>query len=187
MVLGISLYKMGVFTETYPRKNLILMAVIGLTIGGFLHSWLHLQFYNHFTDHLTSVYYLIFFDLGRLPMVVGYIGLIILLFRLKLFALPGRWLQSVGKMALSNYLFQSTLAATIFQSGESSRTRAHGSRKLGDSNFPQRPLDEILYLWSRRMALAFPDLLEIAEIQKNRRLKRFTNLISQHLLTAHLP
>lgn len=114
MVLGISLYKMGVFTETYPRKNLILMAVIGLTIGGFLHSWLHLQFYNHFTDHLTSVYYLIFFDLGRLPMVVGYIGLIILLFRLKLFALPGRWLQSVGKMALSNYLFQSTLAATIF-------------------------------------------------------------------------
>ena len=114
MVLGMSLFKMGIFKETFPRKNLIIMTVAGLSIGGFLHAWLHLQFYNHFTDYLESLYYLIFFDLGRLPMVLGYLGLIILVFRSPLFDLPGRCLQAVGRMALSNYLMQSIIAATIF-------------------------------------------------------------------------
>jgi uncharacterized protein len=78
------------------------------------HSWLHLRFYNTYTDHVRSIYYLIFFDLGRLPMVLGYLALICFVFRWKLLAIPGRWLAATGKMTLTNYLMQSIIAACIF-------------------------------------------------------------------------
>ena len=114
MLLGITLFRAGFFKEDFSSTNLLVVALLGLGIGGSVHVWLHVGFYNTFFDHVPSLFYLIFFDLGRLPMVLGYVALICLVFRLKLLALPGRWLAATGKMTLTNYLMQSIIAACIF-------------------------------------------------------------------------
>lgn len=114
MLLGVSLFKRGFFRADYPRGKLVRITLFGLLIGGALQTWLHLAFYDEFTDPVGSLWYLIFFDLGRFPMLLGYAGLIVLLFRWKRLATPGRWLAAAGKMTLSNYLMQSLIAALLF-------------------------------------------------------------------------
>lgn len=114
MLLGVSLFQSGFFSDGFSSTRLLQIALLGLTIGGLTHTWLHLGFFNTYTDPVRSIFYLIFFDLGRLPMVLGYVALICLVFRSKLFAKPGAWLAATGKMTLTNYLMQSIIAACIF-------------------------------------------------------------------------
>jgi uncharacterized protein len=64
-------------------------------------------------DPVNSLYHRIFFDLGRLPFVLGYLSLIILVFRMAIFSRIGDWMQAAGRMALTNYLMQSILAAFL--------------------------------------------------------------------------
>lgn len=114
MLLGISLFHAGFFSDAFSTKRLLLLGIFTLGLGGFLHTWLHLGFYNNFTDPVTSLYYLIFFDLGRVPMVLGYASFIILIFRMKLFHRLGVWMSATGRMTLTNYLMQSVFGAIIF-------------------------------------------------------------------------
>ncbi len=57
---------------------------------------------------------LITYDLGRIPMTFGHIGLIALLCRTRWFASASRVFAAVGQMALTNYLSQSLLCLFIF-------------------------------------------------------------------------
>ncbi|TWU35351.1 hypothetical protein Q31b_54470 [Novipirellula aureliae] len=114
MLLGVSLYRSGFFSKDYPSRKLLPIALLGLAIGGAIHAWVHLGFYAAYTDHVKSIFYLIFFDLGRLPMMFGYVATICLVFRSRWFAKPGRWLAATGKMTLTNYLMQSIIAACFF-------------------------------------------------------------------------
>lgn len=143
MLLGISLFRAGFFAEDFPTARLALVAVLGLGIGGAMHIWLHIGFYNKFFEHVASLYYLIFFDLGRLPMTLGYVALICLVFRQKLFALPGRWLAATGKMTLTNYLTQSIIAAFIFI----------GLRQFNELTRPQLGLI-VLTIWIFQIAFS---------------------------------
>jgi len=113
MLLGIMLFRMGFFDEKVKQTVHLAIALCGIGVGLVVHSWLYLRFYEHFFDPVGSLYYLIFNELGRLPLVLGYTSLIILLFRLKLLDRMGNRLAATGKMALTNYLMQSIIGGFI--------------------------------------------------------------------------
>jgi uncharacterized protein len=114
MFLGIMLFRMGFFDERVKQVVHLAIAFFGIGLGLTIHAWLNLGFYEKHLDPVTSLYYLIFTDLGRLPFVLGYLSLIVLIFSMDIFRYVGDGMAAIGKMALSNYLVQSMIGAFIF-------------------------------------------------------------------------
>lgn len=114
MLLGIMLVRMGFFDERVKQGVHITIALFGIGIGLATHAWINLGLQQDPLDPVLSLYYQIFFDLGRLPFVFGYLSLIIVVFRTEIFGWIGVGMSATGRMALSNYLIQSILAAFLF-------------------------------------------------------------------------
>lgn len=114
MFLGIMLYRIGFFDERVKQTILLAIAFLGIGMGLTTHTWLNLGFHENHLDPVNSLYYLIFVDVSRLPFVLGYLSLIMLLFRMEISRYVGDWMQAAGKMALSNYLIQSIIGAFVF-------------------------------------------------------------------------
>jgi uncharacterized protein len=114
MLLGMALLKLGVLTGTAPTRAYTVMLVAGYAIG-FSVNWFEtarLAGAGFTTDALIASY--LTYDLGRIPMTLGHIGLLGLLCRAAAFALVARMLGAVGQMALTNYLSQSVLCFLLF-------------------------------------------------------------------------
>ncbi|MEA2080811.1 MAG: DUF418 domain-containing protein [Pseudomonadota bacterium] len=114
MFLGIILLRMGLFNERVKQSIHLTIAFFGIGIGLAVHAWLNLGLYKHYLDPTHSEYYLIFINLGRLPFVLGYLSLIIFLFRTEALNCIGDWMVAAGRMALSNYMIQSIIGAFVF-------------------------------------------------------------------------
>jgi uncharacterized protein len=54
------------------------------------------------------------YDLGRLTVALGHLGLIMLLVRMGILRRLTRSLAAVGQMAFSNYIFQSVITVIVF-------------------------------------------------------------------------
>lgn len=113
MLLGMMLFRMGYFDDRVKQSVHLAVAFFGVGIGLSVHTWLNLGMYGTYPDPVSSRFYLIFFDLGRLPFVLGYISLFILVFRVETLSRISDWMVSVGKMALSNYFIQSVIGAFL--------------------------------------------------------------------------
>jgi uncharacterized protein len=113
MFLGIMLFRMGFFDTKVKQAVHIVVAVCGISIGLLINAWLYVSYQQSYSDPVGSLYYFIFVDVGRLPLVLGYVSLIIVLFRLKIFYRLGNLLAATGKMALTNYMMQSIIGAFI--------------------------------------------------------------------------
>jgi len=114
MFLGIMLFRMGFFDERVRQAFHLGIAFFGIGIGLAIHAWLILGFNEKRLDPADSLYYLLFTELGGLPFVLGYLSLIIFIFRAEVFQCIGDWMVAVGRMALSNYLMQSVIGAFVF-------------------------------------------------------------------------
>ena len=115
MVIGIILFRFDFFGRRYARQPLQLaIALFGLSLGFLVHAWINWGLLTSRLDPLKSEYYQIFFDIGRLPFVIGYLSLIIFLFHNELLKFSGDCLAAVGRMALSNYLLQSVIGVFLF-------------------------------------------------------------------------
>lgn len=114
MFLGIMLLRMGFFEEQFSRIVHLSIAVYGIGIGLAVHTGLNIGVYANYSDPVASLYYLIFYDLGRVPFVIGYASLVILVFHQETFKYIGDGMVAVGRMALSNYLMQSIIGAFVF-------------------------------------------------------------------------
>jgi uncharacterized protein len=114
MLLGMALLKTGVLTGAAPRRlyGVLLAAgyVIGLAVNVFETSRLEDAAFS--TEALLSSY--LTYDLGRVPMTLGHLGLIGLLYRAPRFARAGGVLACVGRLALTNYLMQSLICMFVF-------------------------------------------------------------------------
>jgi uncharacterized protein len=91
MFLGIMLLRMGFFEEQFSRIVHLSIAVFGIGIGLAVHIGLNIGVYANYSDSVASLYYLIFYDLGRLSFVVG-----------------------CASLGLSNCLMQSIIGAFVF-------------------------------------------------------------------------
>ena len=115
MILGLALARFNFFAGLgFQRRVYIFIALVGLGVGVLVHTWLNIGLYENRLDPVGVRYYQLFFELGRLPLVLGYLSVIILAFRMSLLRSAGDYLAAVGRMALTNYLLHSIIGAAVF-------------------------------------------------------------------------
>ncbi len=113
---GMALFKWQVLTGKKSVQFYLIMALLGLGIG------LPLSFYglrtvvdlNFDFASIAETFPIPFYQLRRLLVTLGNIGLFMAFYRLGWFGIVFKWLSRVGQMAFSNYLTQSVICSLIF-------------------------------------------------------------------------
>ncbi len=114
MLLGMAFLKWGLLDASKDLRVYLRLAVLGLGIG----LPLNILETTTYIDSGYQIYWAAGFrptyDISRLSLAVGYIGLIMAVCKLGLFSfLRSAW-SAVGQMALTNYLAQSVICNFIF-------------------------------------------------------------------------
>jgi len=131
MILGMSLFKYRILQGGLSSLFYIRLIIVGLVVGISVNSfevWSAFESNNSiFDSRITSLTY----DVGRLGMAFGYLGLIILIIKFDKAIKLRYYLSNVGKMALTNYLLQSIFGLILFSGagfglvGELSRSQLY--------------------------------------------------------------
>jgi uncharacterized protein len=116
MFLGLAFFKMGLMQGDHPMKTYLIIAVIGLGVGGIL-SYLRLKpliemqfnFFDYTRDASFTLY-----EIPRTFRSIGIFGLIMVLYKTGLFNWLFALVRPVGQMAFTNYLMQSFICGLIF-------------------------------------------------------------------------
>lgn len=116
MFLGMAFFKMGILTGQASVKTYVLMTVIGLG-AGLVISYFRLQAiidskFDGYAYTRTTVFS--FYELSRTFRSIGFLGLIMLLFKSGVFKWFFALFRPVGQMAFTNYLMQSLICGLIF-------------------------------------------------------------------------
>ena len=119
MLIGMGLMKLGVFSSQLSHRTYVMMMVWGYGIGMPLlifdtyHQITNDFFVGHNLSYMLAGWeFLLLY--GSLPVVIGHIGLVMLICQTGAIPWLTRRLAAVGRMALSNYLFDSIVFTTIF-------------------------------------------------------------------------
>ena len=114
MILGMVLCRSGLLTRPAPRARYLAMSAAAFSIGLPLAVWqtsaLLASDFHPVTAEVTKLTY----DVRRLALAVGYLGLILWFCQATGGVAIRRALAAAGRMALTNYLAQSILCAVIF-------------------------------------------------------------------------
>ena len=114
MLLGIVLARTGL-SGVVRWKRAHLAASIGLiTFGLVAETWVDAGYLQNYLDPVKTAFLRMFSELGRLPLVVGYLLLILIVFEKGSAGRLGQALGATGRMALTNYLTQSIVGALLF-------------------------------------------------------------------------
>ena len=114
MLIGMALFRWGVLSNERSSEEYLKMVSgcftvgIAITVGGV--AYLH----HHDWGSVAGFAWGLFNYWGSILMSISYVGLIMLFCRHWPGGLVEKALSSVGRMALSNYLFQTVVATTIF-------------------------------------------------------------------------
>jgi uncharacterized protein len=114
MLLGMALLKAGILTGAASRRTYAWFALAGYTLGLTINAFETVSFEraDFSVDALMQTY--LTYDLGRLPMTLGHVGAIMLMYRYRVFVRAQRVLGAVGRMALTNYLSHSVICLFVF-------------------------------------------------------------------------
>jgi uncharacterized protein len=114
MVIGMALFKMGVFTLERSNKYYLGLIVLGYGIGISVNvletRWIIDNQFSLLAFSQAGISY----DFGRLAMTAGHLGLLLLIARFGIFPVLQRALAAVGRMAFTNYLTHSVVCAIFF-------------------------------------------------------------------------
>ncbi len=115
MVVGMALFKLGILDGGREIGFYIKMMCIGFLIGLSINAYEVLLITNSNMGIIETNPYLRFtYHFGRLFIALGYLGLILVLIKLRKFSSLRFRLACVGRMALTNYLMHSGIALFIF-------------------------------------------------------------------------
>lgn len=114
MLLGMALLRLRVLQAERSLRFYALLMLLGYGIGIPINIWETKTYIESGFDLITYYELLRTYDLGRIPIMLGHVGLIMLFFRSGMFKFLQHSLMAVGRMALSNYLLQTIIANIIF-------------------------------------------------------------------------
>ncbi|HMO65673.1 MAG TPA: DUF418 domain-containing protein, partial [Verrucomicrobiota bacterium] len=114
MLLGMALLKLDVVTGRRPPGFYLRLAAAGYLVGLPVNVSTGLAVIRSGFDPAVQSYTFALYDVGRLAMACGHMGLILLLCRLGRPAGLLRRLAAVGQTAFSNYVLQSVVCAFLF-------------------------------------------------------------------------
>lgn len=114
MLLGMALLKLGVLSGASATRVYLAMIAVGYASGFSvnLSEVRQLEAARFAPEVLMRT--LMTYDLGRVPMTLGHLGVIALICRIQWLSGATRALADVGRMALTNYLSQSLLCLLVF-------------------------------------------------------------------------
>lgn len=113
MLLGMALFKLGVLGGARSLRFYLALAAGGYAVGLAVNGAQALVLWNsQFSSEsfATQASY----ELGRCAMTLGHVGLVLSLWKMNALGFVGRALRNLGRMALTNYLGQSAIAALLF-------------------------------------------------------------------------
>lgn len=114
MLLGMALMKLGILSGERSTQFYIKLLIAGYAIGLPMKIWS--AWYQHVHDYDWMNYgenwYL--YDVSRIAVALGHMGVIILLVRSGFLQLLITAVAAVGRMALTNYLMQSVVCGLLF-------------------------------------------------------------------------
>jgi uncharacterized protein len=114
MLIGMALFKLGLLHLGHPRAPYVWMVVVGYGIGLTVNFFEVRHLVTHGFDVFARLRAEVSYDLGRLAMTTGHVGLLMLFCNSGWLGGLQRRLAAVGQMALSNYVTHSIVAAVLF-------------------------------------------------------------------------
>jgi uncharacterized protein len=114
MLFGIVLFRMGLFAAGHPRRTLWTMIVVGYGVGLVVNYFETSAIVRNEFSVISQLEAGITYDLGRIPMTLGHLGLLLLFAQ----SAGAGWLKNalaaVGRMAFTNYVMTSIICAFVF-------------------------------------------------------------------------
>jgi uncharacterized protein len=114
MLLGMACFKSGVLQARLPVRVYALMVLIGYGVGVPVNLYETLTYLRSGFSLVVNYQVAQTYDLGRVAMTAGHIGLVMLMCRSGALRGLQAALAAVGRMALTNYISQTLITTTIF-------------------------------------------------------------------------
>ena len=114
MLIGMAFFKWGIFSGERSSRFYWLCLIVGYAVGLSVNAFEVAQRISSEFDPTVMARMKISYDLGRMAMTIGHIGLLLLIAKSGILAFMQRALAAVGRMALTNYLMHSVVAGIVF-------------------------------------------------------------------------
>lgn len=114
MLIGIALFKLKVLSAEKSYRFYGIMAILGYGVGLTTNYFEINYIMDHNFSFLSYSRTNITYDLGRVGVAIGHVGLIMLFCKLPLLKWLKFGLTAVGKMALTNYVMHSVICMLFF-------------------------------------------------------------------------
>ena len=114
MLLGMGLFKLGVFHAELKTWIYAVMVIVGYAVGLTV-NWFETN--SYIQDNFSVISYYKnqqTYDLGRIFTTMGHVGLVMLCAKSSILGFLKRSLAAVGRMALTNYIMHTVIATTVF-------------------------------------------------------------------------
>lgn len=114
MLLGMALFKLGVFQAELKTWIYAVMVFVGYAVGITV-NWFETN--SYIQDNFSVISYYKnqqTYDLGRIFTTMGHVGLVMLCAKSSILGFLKRSLAAVGRMALTNYIMHTVIATTTF-------------------------------------------------------------------------
>ncbi len=130
MLIGMALFKLGVLTLQRPIRLYVAMILLGYGIGLPVNISEVRWILAHDFSMLSYAESAITYDVGRIAMMTGHLGTLLLLYRSGIFPWLRKAFASVGQMALTNYLTHSLVCAILFHWLQAVRRACTGTSSI---------------------------------------------------------
>ena len=114
MLLGMAFMKWKILDASRSMSFYLKMTAIGFGVGLTINTWEVVTYVSSGFEPFWAATARPSYDVGRMAMALGYIGLVMIICKLGILVWLRYALARVGQMALTNYLSQSLICNIIF-------------------------------------------------------------------------